>query len=430
MTSRKFEFEGASGETLVGRVDLPPDGETVAHALFAHCFTCSKDLKAATNLARALNEQRIGVFRFDFTGLGESEGDFADTDFSSNVADLVAAAGFMEREMAGPRVLVGHSLGGAAVLQAASRIPSSRAVATVAAPAHPEHVKRNFGASLDEIRERGEAEVTLAGRTFTIRKQFLDDLEETRMEATVRDLDRALLIFHSPVDEIVGIDNAARLYEWAKHPKSFVSLDRADHLMRDEADSRYAGAVLGAWARKYIDAGPRSEGEVREEGEEGEDREARGEGEGPESEEGRVVARLAGSGYRTDVMAGGHSLVSDEPESVGGTDRGPSPYDLVSAALGACTAMTLRMYADRKEWPLEEVTVRLDHGKVHAEDRETCPGEDGEARSKIDRFEREISVEGELDREQRERLLEIADRCPVSRTLKARSELTSRLSGN
>jgi len=415
MASRKLEFEGAAGDTLVGRLDLPVDGRPRAYALFAHCFTCSKDLKAATNLGRALNEHRIGVFRFDFTGLGESEGDFADTDFSSNVADLVAAAEFMGEEMEAPQVLVGHSLGGAAVLQAASRIPSSRAVATVAAPSDPGHVKRNFGAKLDEIREKGRAEVTLAGRTFTITEQFLDDLEETRMEATVRDLDRALLIFHSPLDEIVGIDNAARIYQWAKHPKSFVSLDRADHLLLDEADSRYAGAVLGAWAHKYIEAGPGAEEEE----------------EPPESEEGRVVARLGGSGYRTDVMAGGHSLISDEPESVGGTDRGPSPYDLVNAALGACTAMTLRMYADRKEWPLEEVTVRLDHGKVHAEDRETCTdGEDGGGGSKIDRFEREISVEGELDDEQRERLLEIADRCPVSRTLKARAEVASRLAAH
>ncbi len=411
MTSRKFEFEGATGDRLVGRLDLPVDEKPDAYALFAHCFTCSKDLKAATNLSRALNEARIGVFRFDFTGLGESEGDFADTDFSSNVADLVAAADFMGEQMEAPQVLVGHSLGGAAVLQAASRIPSSRAVATVAAPADPGHVKQNFGAKLDEIRERGKAEVTLAGRTFTIKKQFLDDLEETRMEATVRDLDRALLIFHSPLDDLVGIDNAARIYRWAKHPKSFVSLDRAGHLLLDEADSRYAGTVLGAWARKYIDVEPAPEETA----------------EAPESEEGEVVARLTGSGFRTDVMAGGHSLVSDEPESVGGTDRGPSPYDLVNAALGACTAMTLRMYADRKDWPLEEVTVRLDHGKVHAEDREACTEEDGGTASKIDRFDREIAVEGGLDREQRERLLEIADRCPVSRTLEARGEVESRL---
>ncbi|MFB6368608.1 MAG: alpha/beta hydrolase family protein, partial [Gemmatimonadota bacterium] len=254
MASRKLTFEGATGEELVGRLDLPADGKARAFALFAHCFTCSKDLKAATNLSRALNAQRIGVFRFDFTGLGESEGDFADTDFSSNVGDLVAAAGFMEREMEAPQILVGHSLGGAAVIRAASEIPASRAVATIGAPADPEHVKRNFGAKVEEIRERGRAEVTLAGREFTIKKQFLDDLEETRMEQTVRDLDRALLLFHSPVDNVVGIENAARLYGWAKHPKSFVSLDDADHLLVDEADSRYAGTVLGAWADKYVEA--------------------------------------------------------------------------------------------------------------------------------------------------------------------------------
>ena len=403
MPSRKLTFEGATGDELVGRLETPPGGEPAAYALFAHCFTCSKDLKAAVNVSRELAARRIAVLRFDFTGLGESEGDFADTDFSSNVEDLVAAAEYLEREHRAPSVLVGHSLGGAAVLQAASRIPSSEAVATIGAPAHPGHVKRHLTGSIGEIEERGEAEVTLAGRSFTIRKNFLDDLEETRMEETVAGLDRALLIFHSPLDDTVGIENAAKLYRWAKHPKSFISLDRADHLLLDPADSRYVGTVLAAWARKYLEGLEVDEGEDRL----------------PDDwsvPEDQVAARIGTDHYRTDLLAAGHPLVADEPEDAGGTDQGPSPYDLLSAALGACTAMTLRMYADHKEWPLESVEVRLEHGKVHAEDdQRACRDED--APDKIDRIERVLAVEGDLTDEQRARLVEIADRCPVHKTL-------------
>ncbi len=403
MPSEKLTFEGASGDELVGRLETPPGGEPAAYALFAHCFTCSKDLKAAVNVSRELAARRIAVLRFDFTGLGESEGDFADTDFSSNVDDLVAAAEFLEREHGSPSVLVGHSLGGAAVLQAASRIPSSEAVATIGAPAHPEHVKRHLTGAIDEIEERGEAEVELAGRSFTIRKGFLDDLAENRMEETVASLGRALLIFHSPLDDTVGIDNAAKLYRWAKHPKSFISLDRADHLLLDPADSRYVGTVLAAWARKYLEGVAADEGEDR----------LPNDWSVPEDQ---VAARIGTDRFRTDLMAGGHPLVADEPEEAGGTDQGPSPYDLLSAALGACTAMTLRMYADHKEWPLEGVEVRLEHGKVHAEDDErACREED--APDKVDRIERVLEVEGDLTDEQRERLVEIADRCPVHETL-------------
>jgi len=405
MSSEKLTFEGALGEELVGRLEMPVGEEPEAYALFAHCFTCSKDLKAAVNITRALAAERIAVFRFDFTGLGESAGDFADTNFSSNVDDLVAAADFMERAHGAPEILVGHSLGGAAVLQAARRIESSEAVATVGAPADPEHVKRNFAGKLDEIREQEEAEVTLAGRTFRIRRQFIEDLEETRMEETVRNLRRALLIFHSPVDDTVGIDNAAKLYGWAKHPKSFISLDRADHLLMDPSDSRYVGTVLAAWARKYL-----RDLDVAED-----ERDRRWERDVGED---RVAARIGTDRFRTELMAAGHALVADEPRSMGGTDQGPSPYDLLNAALGACTAMTLRMYADRKEWPLEEVLVRLEHGKVHAEDDDrACRTGDGDGPAKIDRIVREIVLTGDLSAEQRERLVEIAGRCPVHRTL-------------
>jgi len=408
MPTQAITFPGAGGEELAGRLELPVDGEPAAYALFAHCFTCSKDLKAAVRLTRALAGERIGVLRFDFTGLGESEGDFADTNFSSNVEDLVAAARFMEAELEAPGILVGHSLGGAAVLHAAGRLPSVRAVATLGAPADPGHVLQHVEDSREEIERAGQARVTLAGRSFTIRKQFLDDLEEASMREAVEGLDRALMLFHSPVDRIVGIENAARIYEMARHPKSFVSLDRADHLLTDEEESRWVGRLLASWASKYVDL-PEPESVP----EELVDRD-------------RVVVRTGASGFRTDVVARGHPLVADEPESVGGTDEGPTPYDLLTAGLGACTSMTLRMYADRKDWPLEGVTVRLKHRKVHRQD---CEADCGDGDERLDRMRRIIDLEGALDADQRARLLEIADRCPVHRTLEGCVDVETELGG-
>jgi uncharacterized OsmC-like protein/fermentation-respiration switch protein FrsA (DUF1100 family) len=398
MRNQKITFRGAHGGQLAARLSLPPDGDVVACALFAHCFTCSKDLKPVVNISRALTQQRIAVLRFDFTGLGESEGDFADTTFSSNIEDLVAAAGYMAGELEAPAILVGHSLGGAAVLQAAARIPSVRAVATIGAPFDPAHVKHLFEGSLEEIEERGEADVVLAGRRFTVGRQFVRDLDGHRMEQTIAGLGRPLLIFHSPVDRTVGIDNAALIYQAARHPKSFVSLDDADHLLLDERDSLYVGSVLAAWAQRYMDAPP--EPETRE----------------ALRQDNRVAARTAAGAFRTEILARGHALIADEPAAVGGENLGPTPYDLLAAALGACTTMTLRMYADRKEWPLHEAEVRVKHSRIHAEDEERCE-EGGEAR--LDRLDREITLVGPLDDEQRARLMEIADRCPVHRTLSA-----------
>lgn len=392
MSFDKVQFTNEEGVELAARLDHPTNGAPDAYALFAHCFTCSKDLRAAGAVSRALTRQNIGVLRFDFTGLGESEGDFSETNFSSNVGDLVSAAEFLEEHYEAPRILVGHSLGGGAVLQASHQIPSVEAVATIAAPYDPEHVTRLLDDALEDIKTSGEARITLAGRTFTIRKQFLEDLAATKMEKTIRTLERALLIFHSPVDQIVGIDNAARIFKAAKHPKSFVSLDDADHLLTDPADAEYVGTVLGAWARKYVEV----EDESAETG----------------TETGRVVT-CTEEEYRTEITAGRHSLVSDEPEDVGGTDAGPTPYDYLLAALGSCTGMTLRMYADRKDWPLERVVVRLSHEKIHAEDCEDCETREG----KVDRIERHIEVRGDLEPSQRERLLEIANKCPVHRTL-------------
>jgi putative redox protein len=398
MGSIRISFEGSEGERLAARLDMPVDGAPLAYALFAHCFTCSKNLNAVVNISRALTRARIAVLRFDFTGLGESEGDFADTNFSSNVADLVAAAAFLEKEYEPPSILIGHSLGGAAVLRAAVGLPDVRAVATIGAPADPGHVLKLLAGSRDEIEGRGEAAVKIAGRRFTIRQQFLDDLEATGMEEVIAGLGRALLIFHSPVDSIVGIENAENIYKAARHPKSFVSLDRADHLLGDADDSRYVGSVLAAWAAKYLPPQEDRGAEV--------------------DRDGRVVVRTGRSRYRTEILADGHALVADEPVSVGGTDTGPNPYRLLAAALGGCISITLRMYADRKEWPLEEIRVEVEHKKVKAE---ATPERSGTGM--VSELRSRVELEGPLDEAQRDRLMEIAHRCPVGRTLERGARL-------
>jgi len=404
MRARKIQFTNAHGQRLAGLLNLPVDDAPIAYALFAHCFTCSKDYKAVNTISRALSSEGIAVLRFDFTGLGESEGEFGDTNFSSNVEDLVAAADFMTAEMEGPTILIGHSLGGAAVLKSAARVASARAVVTIAAPSSPRHVLRAVAGRRDDIERHGEAEVTIAGRTFRIKKQFLDDLAEDSMRDSIAHLSKALLVFHSPIDNVVGIDNATEIFVAAKHPKSFVSLDRADHLLSDPNDARYVASVIASWARKYIGA-PQEDRKQRELG------------------DNCVVARTGATGYRTEVLANGHPCVADEPESLGGTNAGPSPYELLAAALGACTTMTLRMYADRKQWPLKAVEARLEHSKIHCDD---CADAEN-PRSRIDHFLREITVEGPLGEDQRRRLLEIADRCPVHRTLHSDVKVTTTL---
>jgi putative redox protein len=412
MQRQRLRFPGATGAELVGRLERP-DSEPRAWALFAHCFTCSKDLKAVGWISRALVERGFAVFRFDFTGLGESEGDFADTNFTSNLQDLEAAAEFLRREHRAPQLLVGHSLGGAAVLAAAGAVPEAEAVATIGAPSDTGHLRDVLVSRAPEIEARGEAEIRLGGRPFRIRKQLLDDLSEDHMQGAVSSLGKALLILHSPVDTVVGIGHARRIYEAAKHPKSFVSLDDADHLLTREADARYAAEVLAAWASRYL--GPERE-------------EERGDETGASVElatEAQVVVVGGPEGFEQQVLSGKHRLTADEPESVGGGDAGPSPYRFLLAALGTCTSMTLRMYADRKEWPLEGVKVFLDHDRIHAEDCADCENKSTKAR--IDRIRRRIEVEGPLSEEQRERLLEIADRCPVHRTLHNEIDVASRM---
>jgi putative redox protein len=411
MRFEKIAFAGAHGAVLAGRLELP-EIQPRAYALFAHCFTCTKDIFAAGRIAEALAGHGIAVLRFDFTGLGASGGDFGHTNFSSNVQDLVKAADFLRGRYAAPKLLIGHSLGGAAVLAAASRIPEAVAVATIGAPADPAHVARLFTDKRAEIEAIGEAEVLLAGRPFRIRKQFLDDIAQQNTAAMLSRLGKALLVFHAPRDGIVGIDNAATIFQAARHPKSFVSLDDADHLLSRRADAVYVADVLAAWATRYI-------GQTEKRAPEPVAAEA---GTVTVSERGadaaRGVSRLA-----QEIVAGRHRLAADEPSEAGGSDLGPNPYDLLLGALGACTSMTLRLYADRKGWPLEHVAVRLAHRKIHAADCADCETKDG----KIDAIEREIEIAGPLDESQRGRLLEIAEKCPVHRTLHSEVRIASRL---
>ena len=393
--SSKIEFPGHSGERLAARLDLP-DGTPKAFALFAHCFTCSKDIFAASRIASELSAEGIAVLRFDFTGLGASDGEFENTNFSSNVQDLLEAAAYLEKEHQAPAILIGHSLGGAAVLAAAPHVEGAKAVVTIGAPSDAEHVAHNFGAKLDEIAKDGEADVELAGRTFKIKKQFLDDIAGQNVLDAVKGMKKALLVCHAPMDETVGVKNATDIFVAAKHPKSFLSLDSADHLLRKKSDSIYAARCIAAWAARYIGAVQDSAKPNKP------------------LPDGQVEVAETGTGqFAQTVRVGSHVLLADEPASVGGDNTGPAPYDYVLAGLGACTSMTLRMYANRKRLPLDKVSVLLSHSKVHADDCADCETKEG----KIDEITREITITGDLDDDQRARLLEIADKCPVHRTL-------------
>jgi putative redox protein len=401
MRTERFDFPNARGQTLAALLHRPA-GEPAAFALFAHCFTCGKDNLAAKRIAEALAERGIAVLRFDFTGLGASEGEFANTHFSSNIADLVAAADHLRRTERAPALLVGHSLGGAAVLAAAGQIPEAQAVATIAAPSDPGHVTGLFKDQVADIRAEGEREVLLAGRPFRIRREFLDDVAEANLLARVKDLHKALLVLQSPTDDTVGIDNASAIFLAARHPKSFVSLADADHLLTRRRDALYAAHVIAAWAERYVEAPAAAASE-----------DARA-----------VMVSETGEGkFQQSVAAGPHHFLADEPVAAGGMDSGPSPYQLLLAGLGTCTAMTLRLYADQKGLPLTGVSVTLTHAKIHASDCATCETKEG----KLDRIERTIALEGPLDEAQRARLVEIADKCPVHRTLTSEIEIRTAL---
>jgi uncharacterized OsmC-like protein/fermentation-respiration switch protein FrsA (DUF1100 family) len=400
MPAERFEFPNARGEPLAALLDRPA-GQPVAFALFAHCFTCGKDILAAKRIAEGLTARGIAVLRFDFTGLGMSGGEFANTTFSSNVADLVAAAKHLRETYQAPAILIGHSLGGAAVLAAAAQCPEVRAVATIGAPADPGHVKGLFKDHVETIHQEGEVEVALAGRPFRIRKEFLDDIGEQKLEACLANLRKALLVLHSPTDNIVGIENASAIFLAARHPKSFVSLAGADHLLGKRSDAVYVADVIAAWSERYLDMVPQPDETPLD---------------------GVFVGETGNGKFEQQIVAGSHRYLADEPVSVGGNGSGPSPYEYLLAGLGACTSMTIRLYAELKKFPLRRVSVRLKHDKIHAADCANCETREG----KIDRIEREITLEGDLTAEQRAKLMEIADKCPVHRTLHGEIDIRTR----
>ena len=404
MPTERFQFTGEGGHQLAATLDLP-EREPVAYALFAHCFTCGKDGLAAKRIAVALAANGIAVLRFDFTGLGSSEGDFANATFSSNVADLVRAADRLRAGHRAPAILIGHSLGGAAILAAAEKIPEAKAVVTIAAPSDPTHVTGLFKDRIDEIRAQGRADVSLAGRPFPITREFLDDIAQHELMAHVANLHKALLIMHAPTDETVGIDNATRIFVAAKHSKSFVSLAGADHLLSGKRDTLYVADVIAAWASRYVEPAAREETI-----------------DPSQAPRGVVVRETRESKLQQTISIGPHRLIADEPVAAGGEDSGPGPYDFLLAGLGACTSMTMRLYADRKALPLERVTVTLRHSKIHAEDCAECETEAG----MLDQIDRIIAIEGGLNDDQRKRLMEIADKCPVHRTLTSEIRIVTR----
>jgi len=404
MPTERFQFTGEGGHQLAASLDLP-EREPLAYALFAHCFTCGKDVLAARRIAAALAAKGIAVLRFDFTGLGSSDGEFANSTFSSNVADLVRAADYLRETRKAPALLIGHSLGGAAILAAAVQIPEAKAVVTIAAPSDPAHVTGLFRDRIEDIRKQGKVEVSLAGRPFHITREFLDDIAEHSLVSHVTNLHKALLIMHSPTDDTVGIDNATRIFVAAKHPKSFVSLADADHLLGGKRDAAYVAEVIAAWATRYLDsAAPEPVADP---------------GGAPRVV---VVRETRASKFQQTVSIGPHRMLADEPVAAGGEDSGPGPYDFLLAGLGACTSMTMRLYADRKSLPLERTTVTLKHSKIHAQDCTECETKDG----MLDQIDRVIGMEGNLDAEQRRKLMEIADKCPVHRTLTSEIRIVTR----
>ncbi len=400
---QKLEFAGHSGAKLAARLDVP-DGPLRAYALFAHCFTCTKDILAARRIAAALSRTGIAVMRFDFTGLGSSEGEFASTNFTSNVEDMMSAIDYLRDNFEAPSILIGHSLGGAAVLATAGKVPEAKAIVTIGAPADTEHVLHNFGSSIEEIERDGEADVELAGRTFRIQKQFVDDVRATSLTNTIGTMKKALLILHAPLDATVGIENANKIFTAAKHPKSFVSLDTADHLLTNAEDAAFAADVIAGWVARYI---------------------ARDTPQGEEEIEHVRVAETGQGKFQNTVQAGPHRLFADEPKSVGGLESGPTPYDFLSMALGACTSMTLRMYAHYKKIELGRVSVDVSHAKIHSSDCAECADDERAAGGKIDRFERVISIDGGVPDALAGKIEEIADKCPVHKTLETSAKVAT-----
>ncbi len=384
--AKKLEFPNSQGEMLAGSLHMPTS-EVRAFALFAHCFTCSKDVVAASRISRALVAKGIATLRFDFTGLGSSSGDFANTHFSSNLADLVSAADFLKAHYQAPALLIGHSLGGAAVLAAASLIPSARALVTIGAPATAQHVTHLFADKANEIVEKDEALVDLGGRRFTIKRQFLEDIEQYTDTHHISKLDKALLVMHSPLDAVVPISEAAKIYQAAKHPKSFISLDRADHMLSNIEDSSYVADVIAGWGGRYM----------------GESLPEKSRSSVPDKS---VRVRERNHIFTCDVETPDHQLTADEPMDFGGHNLGPSPYEFVLSGLGACTVMTLRMVAERESIPMADVHVNLSKQLVSTDNG-----------GKALEIHRQIKLFGDLTDAHRKRLMAVADRCPVHKSL-------------
>ena len=404
MKIQKLNFPNAKGEQLSGLLYLPLEEKPRFYALFAHCFTCSKNYKAVSSICQTLCQMGVAVLSFDFTGLGGSEGNFEEEKFSSNVSDLLQASDYLAQHHQAPQLLIGHSLGGAAVIFAASKLEEVKAVVTIAAPSQPDHVKRLFSEDISQIKQEGQAEVNIGGRPFLISKEFMEDLESQNLLQVLHKLRKAFLFLHSPQDLIVEISNAEELYTAAFHPKSFISLNGADHLLTSEKDSTYVGEVISAWSKKYISV------EISENDIKGN----------------QVKVRLSGDSFTTEVLTPYHHLLADEPESVGGRNMGPTPYDLLMASLGTCTAMTLKMYADRKGWRLGEINVYLNHEKVHREDSDLLETGGG----KISKFSRLLEIKGNITEEMEDKLLEIANKCPVHKTLHEEIEVETKMLKN
>ena len=404
MNTIRLEIENRKGLKLQAYLELPANQKPNHFAIFAHCFSCNSNFNAVKNISRSLSNHGFGVLRFDFTGLGRSEGEFAESHFSANVDDLIDVAQYLEKNYKAASLLVGHSLGGAAVIVAASKLESIKAVATVGAPATVNHVTHLFSHAIDEVADKGEVEVKIGGRPFKINQDFVNDFSKTDLPEITKKLRKPILVMHAPFDSVVGIENAHQIYHNAIHPKSFISLDDADHLLTRSTDSVYVGNMIGAWVDKYF---PSEENNMIY---------TKGE---------QLVGHLnlVEDNFTTSIQTKKHSFIADEPASIGGNDFGPSPYDYLSAGLAACTVMTLKMYAERKKWDLQEVFVYITYSKKHSDDLEI----DVEKPTRFDHLQKKLKFIGDLDEKQTQRLKEIASKCPVHKTLHSETQVITKL---
>jgi len=395
MSTKNLIIPTRSGLNLNAKLELPADGKITQYAIFAHCFTCNSNLGIVRHISRNLTSRGIAVLRFDFTGLGQSEGEFATINFSNNVSDLLDVNAFLESNYQAPELLIGHSLGGTAVLMAAFDLPNIKGIATIGSPSNPEHVKNLLNYNKEKLANSNAYEVNIGGRPFQIQKQFIDDIEQYDLLKKIKQLKKALLILHSPQDTIVEVKNAAELFHHAFHPKSFVSLDGANHLLTRKEDALYAADVIGAWASRYVNLEVEVPSRLSTEGEQ------------------MVVHLNLEDNFTSQIFTEKHQLITDEPKSVGGDDLGPSPYELLNSAIGACTVMTLKLYAERKGWDLKEVFVYLSHTKKLAEQIESEKTLSGT----IDVISKQLKFIGNLDNTQKEKLKSIAAKCPVHKTV-------------